>query len=67
MRYIAYEANMPKDMVALFDELKSELGLTRVDLSNISSLSKEQQEANKTYLTLMYENLDALNALNNGE
>ena len=67
VRYIAYEANMPKDMVALFDELKSELGLTRVDLSNISSLSKEQQEANKTYLTLMYENLDALNALNNGE
>lgn len=63
VRYLAYEANMPKDMVALFDELKSELGLTRIDLNNISSLNKEQEKQNKTYLTLMYENLDALVAL----
>ena len=64
--YIAYEANMPEDMVVLFDELKSELGLTRIDLSNLSSLSKEQKEANKNYFTLMYENLEALETLKEG-
>lgn len=60
VKYIAYEPNMSTDMMNLFMSLETELGLKRVNLSNISSLTVTQQTDNKDYLTLMYENLSVL-------
>ena len=60
VQYIAYEPNMSADMMTLFSKLESELGLKRVNLSNISSLTVTQQTDNKDYLNLMYENLAVL-------
>ena len=60
VKYIAYEPNMSQDMITLFDSLEKELGLQRVNLSNISSLADSQVSESKDYLTLMYENLIVL-------
>lgn len=60
VKYIAYEPNMSEDMITLFNELETELGLTRVNLSNISSLTNSQKTDNKDYLSIMYENLSVL-------
>lgn len=63
VRYIAYEDNMTSDMKKLYNSLKNELGLITIDLSNLSSLSAEDKKANKNYLSIMYENLKVLEAL----
>lgn len=60
VKYIAYEPNMTSEMTELFNQLESELGLVRVNLSNISSLTPSQMENGKDYLSLMYENLSVL-------
>lgn len=60
VKYIAYEPNMPQDMIDLFNTLETELSLTRVNLNNISSLTESQKTDNKDYLSLMYENLGVL-------
>lgn len=60
VKYIAYEKNMSTDMDILFNKLKDELGLTQVNLHNISSLDTDSLEDGKDYLTLMYENLMVL-------
>lgn len=60
VQYIAYEPNMSEDMIALFDLLSTELGLTRVDLSNLSSISASQKEENQDYMSIMVENLSQL-------
>ena len=67
IRYIAYEPNLNKEMNTLYNELKDELGLTEIELSNLSSLSKDQSAENKDYLTIMYENLSMLEAIGNKE
>ena len=58
--YIAYEPNMTEEMMNLFNRLEEELGLKRVTLYNISSLTNAQIESGKDYLSLMYENLSIL-------
>ena len=60
VQYIAYEPNMSAEMLALFDQLESELNLKRINLYNISSLTPSQLNENKDYLSLMYENLNVL-------
>ena len=60
VKYIAYEPNMTEDMLNLFNQLETELGLTRVNLNNVSSLTVSQSANNKDYLSLMYENLNVL-------
>ena len=60
VKYIAYEPNMTDDMIDLFNQLQEELGLTRVNLNNLSSLTDSQKEDNKDYLSIMYENLSVL-------
>ena len=60
VEYIAYEPNMSKEMVELFGKLEEELGLKRVTLHNISSLTTSQYESGKDYMSLMYENLTIL-------
>lgn len=63
VRYIAMEDNLPEDMVKLRKKLIDELGLIPVNLKNLSSLSKEDEEAGKDYLSIMYENLETLEAI----
>lgn len=63
VRYIVYEPNMTDDMIALFDRLENELLLTRVELSNLSSLTENEIAEGKDYLSLMYENLSVLETM----
>ena len=63
VRYIVYEPNMTADMIALFNSLQEELSLTRVELSNLSSLTAAEEDAGKDYLSLMYENLSVLETM----
>ncbi|MEG0264372.1 MAG: zinc ABC transporter substrate-binding protein [Erysipelotrichaceae bacterium] len=63
VRYIAYEENMPEDMKVLYEQIKSELGLISVNLSNISSITSNDIKANKNYLSIMYENLNNLETI----
>lgn len=60
VKYIAYEPNMSKEMVDLFNALQQELNLTRVQLSNLSSLTENQFNNNNDYFSIMYENLTVL-------
>lgn len=63
VKYIAHEPNLNEDMEALFLQLESELGLERIELNNVSSITKEQKDMEKDYFTLMYENLTELQSI----
>lgn len=63
VRYIVEEENMPEDVKKLFERLEVELNLQRIRLNNMTSITDESVENNKDYLTLMYENLAALEAI----
>lgn len=63
VQYIVYEPNMSEDMIELFNELQDELNLTRVELSNLSSLTNSQKESGKDYVSIMYENLQTLESM----
>ncbi|MEA5026202.1 MAG: zinc ABC transporter substrate-binding protein [Erysipelotrichaceae bacterium] len=65
VKYIAYESNMSDDMIALYNQLKDELGLVEVDLSNLSSLTDQEIADKKDYIQVMYENLAALENIAN--
>ena len=63
VHYIVYEENMTQDMIDLFNRVQDDLGLTRVELSNLSSLTGGEIEAGKDYLSIMYENLAVLETM----
>jgi len=63
VKYIVYESNMSEDMIELFYKVETDLGLTRLDLSNLSALSLSQQQTGKDYLSIMYENLAQLQTI----
>lgn len=63
VKYIVYEPNMTSDMVTLFNQVENDLHLTRVELSNLSSLTAEQEKSGKDYLSIMYENLSVLQTM----
>ena len=63
VKYIVYEPNMTPDMIALFYQLEDELNLKRVEMSNLSSLTKNEEELGKDYLSIMYENLKTLETM----
>ncbi|MCI7221601.1 MAG: zinc ABC transporter substrate-binding protein [Erysipelotrichaceae bacterium] len=63
VQYIVYEPNMSDDMVELFNQLQEELNLTRVELSNLSSLTDSQKGSGKDYISIMYENLQTLESM----
>lgn len=63
VKYIVEEENMPEDVQKLFEELEVDCNLQRIQLKNLSSINDESKENNKDYLTLMYENLAALEAI----
>jgi hypothetical protein len=47
----------------VFDRLENELLLTRVELSNLSSLTEAEIADGRDYLSLMYENLSVLETM----
>ncbi len=63
VRFIVYESNMTDEMLNLMVRLEEELGLKRITMHNISSLSNAQIESGKDYLSLMYENLSVLESI----
>ncbi len=63
VQYIAFESNLPEDYVSLFNQIKTELDLTQINLHNLYTLSEEDKENNENYITLMYRNLETLLAL----
>lgn len=63
VKYIVYEPNMTDDMIALYNRIQSDLGLTQVELSNLSSLTEDDVDNGKDYLSIMYENLSVLQTM----
>ena len=60
VKYIADEPNLTSSMKTLYEKVKNDLNLTAVSLSNLSSLSNDEDSDGKDYLSIMYENLNAL-------
>ena len=66
VHYIVFESNMNEEMTELFYRIQSDCSLTRIELSNLSCLSENEELEGKDYLSLMYQNLSVmLNAMNN--
>jgi hypothetical protein len=63
VKYIVYEENMTEDMVELFNRVQDDCHLTRVELSNLSSLTGGEIDSGKDYLSIMYENLAVLETM----
>ena len=63
VRYIVYEPNMTSDMTELFNRIEDDLNLTRVELSNLSSISDSEEASGKDYISIMYENLSVLETI----
>lgn len=63
VRYIAIEQNLSEDMEKLQQQLIDELALIPVNLNNLSSISSEDKKVSKDYLTIMYDNLKALESI----
>lgn len=65
--YIAREGNLSDEMNTLYEQVKSDCNLTEIPLSNLSSLSDDESKAGKDYLSIMYENLTALETMSGEE
>lgn len=63
VKYIAFESNMNEEMTELFYRIQADCGLTRIELSNISCLSENEELEGKDYLSLMYQNLNVLQGI----
>ena len=60
IKYIVKETNLTPEMLELFEKVKKECVLTEISLSNLSTLTEDEFNKNKDYLTIMYDNLSAL-------
>ena len=60
VKYIAKEANMTEEMLEVYEYVKTTCELTEISLSNLSTLTQAEFDLNKDYLTIMYDNLTAL-------
>ena len=60
VRYIIYDATLPSDMQKLYEKVKTDLSLQVIELSSLTRLSAEDIQKNKSYTTIMYENLTNL-------
>lgn len=63
VKYIAYEANMNDELQALYEKVKEDCQLIRVDISNLSSLADDESNAGKDYISISYQNLKALESI----
>ncbi|MGI6509590.1 MAG: metal ABC transporter substrate-binding protein [Erysipelotrichaceae bacterium] len=60
VKYIIYDDTLPEMYLELYEQIKEELKLKVIELSSLSILSADDIEKNKDYITIMYENLTAL-------
>lgn len=67
VQYIVYEPNMSEEMKVLYNTLEEEMGLTGIELSNLSSLSEQQNEDGRDYMSIMKENLLVLETIEPNE
>lgn len=63
VRYIAFEENMPTEYLLLFNQLKTELDLIQINLSNLFYLDESDVDENTDYISKMYQNLETLEAI----
>ncbi len=63
VQYIVHEPNLTEDMEELYQRVKDDLNLQSVEMHNIAFLTDANIENNKNYITLMWENLDALEGM----
>ena len=62
VKYITLESNIREnvELMELYNRVKNECGLEEIELSNLSTLTQKEFDSNKDYLTIMYDNLTAL-------
>ncbi len=60
VKYIVLDETLPEDMQQLYQKVKEDLKLEEIKLSSLSRLSEDDFEMGKDYITIMYENLTAL-------
>ncbi|HQB32230.1 MAG TPA: zinc ABC transporter substrate-binding protein [Erysipelotrichaceae bacterium] len=60
VKYIVYDDTLPEMYQELYESIREELKLEVIELSSLSILSSDDIEKNKDYITIMYENLTAL-------
>ena len=58
--HIVNDPLMSDDMRVLYEAIKTELGLDEVNLHSLSFLTEADVSAQKDYMTIMNENLNAL-------
>lgn len=63
VHYIAHENTMPDEYLKLFNQLKIELNLTQINLSNLFVLSQKDIDEGYDYISVMYRNLETLIAI----
>lgn len=63
VQYIAFEPNLSEDLRELYNQLRTELNLVQINLHNLHSLTANDIESNKDYLTIMFENLSLLESI----
>jgi len=60
IKYIVNDPTLPDNMQELYQKVVTTCKLTPITLSSLSILCDEDKELNKDYMTIMYENLTAL-------
>src|SRR5690554_5746309 len=63
VKYIAFEPNLPSELRTLYNQLKDELDLTQVNISNLTTLTQTDINDGKDYFTIMYDNLSFLESM----
>lgn len=63
VQYIAFEPNLSEELRELYNQLRSELNLTQINLHNLHTLTQNDIDGNKDYLTIMFENLSLLESI----
>ena len=63
VRYIVYEEGMTDDYVKLHNQLKTELDLEVITLSNLFTLTEADKTHKYDYIAKMYQNLETLEAI----
>ncbi|MBQ7223878.1 MAG: zinc ABC transporter substrate-binding protein [Erysipelotrichaceae bacterium] len=60
VEYIAWDDTLPQEFLDLAETVAEDLNLTKIRISSLSRLSDNDKAKNKDYMTIMYENLNAL-------
>ncbi len=60
VEYIVYEPTMDEALYSLYERIQTDCNLESVTVSSLSNLTQEQDLEGKDYISIMYENLSAL-------